>query len=152
MELLDWVLWLHVVAGALWIGGIMWQEANTAAARRMGGDEAYVTTFLSSQATNGRIYPVATIVVLGTAIWMILGRDYLAWDQLWINISFGIFIISFVTGIAYFSRTERQISEAFEAGGYSPEISQRVRTMHMVGRVETILLLALVWLMVFKPL
>lgn len=150
MELLDWVLWVHILAGALWIGGIMWQEGQTAGARRQ-GDEAYVRAFLDAQSTNGKLYPAATLLVFGTAIWMIIGRDYLDFGVLWINISFALFIVSFALGIAYYGRAERRIRADLETGGFDAEILSRVRTVHMVGRGETILLLALVWLMVFKP-
>ncbi len=150
MDLLDWVLWVHIVTGALWIGGVMWQEGHTAGARRE-GEERYVRAVLRAQATNGKLYPAVTLIVFGTAIWLIVGRDYLDFGILWINIAFALFIISFATGIAYFSRTERRLSAELASGGFTAEIAAKVRTMHTVARVETILLLVLVWLMVFKP-
>jgi hypothetical protein len=147
---MNWLLFLHIVAGALWIGGVMWQEAHTAGARR-DGEEAYTRAFLKAQATNGRVYPVATILVIGTALWMIFGQDGLNFGILWIDIATALFAISFITGIAYFSRGSDKLSERLESEGYSAEIASGVRTMHMVARVEVIVLLALVWLMVFQP-
>ncbi len=150
MELLDWVLFVHVLAGALWIGGVMWQEAHTAAHRRE-GEEAYTRAFLRAQATNGKVFPVATILLIGTALWMIFGRDYLSFGTLWIDLATALFVVSFATGIGYFSRGSRKAEAAIEAGGYTPEIGASIRTMHMVARIEVIVLLVLVWLMVFKP-
>jgi len=150
VELLDWVLFVHIVAGALWIGGVMWQEAHVAAHRRE-GEEAYVLAFLRAQATNGKVYPVATILVIGTALWMVFGRDYLSFGTLWIDIATVLFLLSFATGIGYYSRGSKKADEAIRQGGYTPEIGASIRTMHMIGRIETIVLLVLVWLMVFQP-
>ena len=147
---MNWLLFLHIVAGALWIGGVMWQEGHTAAFRR-DGEEAYTRAFLRAQATNGKLYPVATLLVIGTALWMIFATDGLSFGTLWIDIATGLFAVSFITGIAYFSRGSDKLSERLEAEGFNAEIAAGVRTMHMVARVEVIVLLALVWLMVFQP-
>lgn len=150
MGLLDWVLFVHVVAGALWFGGVMWQEGHTAS-HRADGEEAYTRAFLRAQATNDKIFPVATILLIGTALWMVFGREYLSFGTLWIDLATALFVLSFLTGVLYFGRGSKKAIAALEEGGYTPEIGASVRTMHMVGRIETIVLLVVVWLMVFKP-
>jgi len=148
--MMDWVLFVHIVVGIVWVGGVMWQEAHISGARRH-GEEAYVRSILSSQATNGRVFPATTILVIGTAVWMVLGRAELSFGTLWIDLSTGLFVLSFLTGILYFARGEKRLNLQLASEGYSPALGAEVRRVHMVGRVEVIVLLILVWLMVFKP-
>jgi hypothetical protein len=147
---MEWVLFAHVVVGTIWLGGVMYQEALTAGAKRVGREE-YVRTSVRAHAVNARIYPVVTILILATAIWMIVARDELGWSETWISISFAIWIAAVATGIGYFSRKAKVMEAQLADEGPSEGLYQLVTQVHRIARVEVIALLALAFLMIFKP-
>ena len=147
---MDWVLYAHVVFGTLWLGGVMYQEALTAGARREGRD-AYVRTAIRTQSVNGRIYPIVTILILATAVWMILVRDELGWGDTWISLSFLIWIIGVATGVGYFTPKAKAMEKQLADDGVTDELQRLVEQVHRVARIEVIVLLALAFLMIFKP-
>lgn len=147
---MDWVLAAHIALGTLWLGGVMYQEAQAAGARRE-GSEAYIRTAVRAQVTNARVYPVVTILILATAIWMILARDYLSFGDGWIIASLVLWLIGVLTGILYFTPRAKRMATELEASGPSESLLALVERMHLVERLEIILLLALLVLMVIKP-
>ena len=147
---MDWVLYAHVVFGTLWLGGVMYQEALTAGARRESRD-AYVRTAVRAQSVNGRIYPVVTILILATAIWMILVREELGWGDTWISLSFLIWIVAVATGIGYFTPRAKRMDARLASEGVSDGLQKMVEQVHRVARIEVIVLLGLAFLMIFKP-
>lgn len=147
---MDWVLFAHVVAGTLWLGGVMYQEALTAGAKREGREE-YVRTAVRAQVVNGRIYPVVTILILATAIWMIVARDELGWGEMWISLSLGIWGVAVATGIGYFTPKAKAMEARLDAEGVSDGLYELVGTVHRVARIEVVVLLGLAFLMIFKP-
>ena len=147
---MTWVLFAHVALGALWLGGVMYQEALTVGARKSGREE-YVRTAIRVQQVNARIYPPVTILILLTAVWMIVARDHLGFGDLWITLSFTIWLIGVLTGIFYFTAKAKSLSARLEATGVDESLLAEVERVHMVERVEIILLLGLLFLMIFKP-
>lgn len=148
---MEWVLFAHVVLGTVWLGGVMYQEALTAGAKREGREE-YVRTAVRTGLVNARIYPVVTILILATAIWMILAREELAWGDTWIGISLGIWVVAVATGIAYFTpRAKSMAAQLADEGPSSDRLLQEIGKVHMIARIEVVVLLALAFLMVFQP-
>jgi uncharacterized membrane protein len=77
-----------------------------------------------------------------------------AWTigQLWIVLALVLFGVSFLVGAAYFGPESKRIAAAAEAGGpAAPEVQRRIRRMSLVGRLDLLLLLVIVWDMVAKP-
>jgi hypothetical protein len=147
---MEWVLFAHVVVGTIWLGGVMYQEALTAGAKRVSRDE-YVRTSVRAQAVNGRIYPVVTILILATAIWMIAAREELGWGDIWISLSFGIWVIAVATGIGYFTPKAKIMETQLAAEGPSDDLYDLVTKVHRIARIEVIVLLGLAFLMIFQP-
>lgn len=147
---MEWVLFAHVVFGTIWLGGVMYQEALTAGAKREGREE-YVRTAVRAQVVNGRIYPVVTILIFATAIWMILARDELAWGDTWIILSIVIWVGAVATGIGYFTPKAKSMEATLKTEGATDSLYAEVGEVHRVARVEVVVLLALAFLMVFQP-
>lgn len=148
---MDWVLVAHIALGSLWLGGVMYQEVQATGAKREGRD-AYVRTAVRAQVTNARVYPAVTVLLLASAIWMILARDHLSFGDGWITASLTIWLVGVLTGILYFTpRAKRMAAELETNGPSSDTLLSLVEKVHLVERLEIVLLLALLVLMVIKP-
>ena len=147
---MEWVLFAHIVFGTIWLGGVMYQEALTAGARRLGREE-YLRVAVRSHVTNGRIYPAVTILILATAIWMIIANAGIDWGDTWISISFALWLVAVATGIGYFTPKAKQMEQRLADEGPSESLEEFVNKVHTISRIEVVVLLALAFLMVFKP-
>lgn len=147
---MEWVLFVHVMLGTIWLGGVIYQEALVAAARRE-GDEAYVQTAVRAGLTNARLYPPVTMLLLGTAIWMIAVGSHLDWLDGWILAAFGLWLVGVVLGIVYFTPQAKSFAARLQADGPTESLERDVDRMMQVARADTLLLLALLFLMIFKP-
>lgn len=147
---MQWVLFAHIVLGTVWLGGVLYQEMLVASALRE-GREPYVRTAIRTGLTNGRLFPAVTMLLMGTAVWMILAHDHLAWTDGWILASIGLWLVGVVLGIVFFTPQATRLSALFEADGVTEQVVAGVDRMVTVGRVDTILLLGLLLLMVFQP-
>jgi hypothetical protein len=142
------LLFVHILSAIVWFGGAMFSEALVAMNRRK-GDREYVATWTSVAETGARVYPFATILLIVTAIAMVVQRW--SFGTMWIDVALGLFILSFVVGIAYFSPRGKKINEAFEAGEAVPGLVARIRPVHMAQRVDLLVLTVILILMIYKP-
>lgn len=147
---MDWVLFAHIALGTLWLGGVMYQETLVVYAHRE-SEEAYVRTAVRAGMNNAKIYPPTTILLMGTAAWMIFAQDNLEWGDAWIIIASTLWLISVATGIFYFTPKAKELSERLHNEGPTDSVREAVDRMNMVARAEMIPLLAILVMMVIKP-
>lgn len=147
---MEWVLFAHIALGALWLGGVMYQESLVVMAKKE-SREAYVRTAVRAGLNNARIYPPVTILLMATAAWMIIAQDYLSWGDAWIIIASGLWLLSVAMGIAYFTPKANELAARLEDEGPSAEVAQAVDRMNVVARAEIIPLLLILVMMVIKP-
>ncbi len=81
---------------------------------------------------------------------MVLINDTWTVSQTWIWLALVLFTTSILVGAGYFSRADKRILAALEAG-HLEEADRVTRQMLMVSRADLVVLLAVVGLMVFKP-
>lgn len=147
---MQWVLLFHVVLGTVWLGGAIYQETLVSAARRE-SREAHVRTAIRTAMNNARIYPVVTMLVMATAVWMILARSYLDWTDGWIIASIVLWLAGVLLGIFYFTPQAKQLAARLEAEGPTESVGIAAERMLKVASADIIMLLALLTLMIFKP-
>ncbi|MFZ0626159.1 MAG: DUF2269 family protein [Acidimicrobiia bacterium] len=144
------MLLVHVLLGALWLGGVMYQETLVAAARKEGMD-SYVRVAVRTAVNNGKVYPPVTVLLMITAMWMILVRDDLSWGAAWVVAAIILWVIGVVVGIFYFTPKARELAERLENEGSSPSLQTAVDRMQSVARADLVLLVFLLVLMILKP-
>jgi uncharacterized membrane protein len=148
--LYDWLLFLHVLAAMVWVGGAVLLGAIATGVVRSGDPDA-VARFVTSLRTLGpRVLAPATIAVLVLGIWMVL--DNAAWDfgQLWVVVALALFAAAFAIGAAHQSRAALGAERALERGDHD-EALRRLTRWSWGYRVIALLLVAAAWDMVFKP-
>jgi uncharacterized membrane protein len=148
--LYDWLLFLHVLAAMIWVGGgVMLAAVATRVLRD--SDPAAVGRFTRSLRVLGpAVLAPATLSVVGLGIGLVL--DSAAWDfgQTWVQLGLGLFAAAFVIGAAWQSRTATAATRAAAIGDASEARRQLVR-WSWGYRLIVVLLVVAAWDMTTKP-
>jgi len=148
--LYDWLLFLHVLAAMVWLGGLVTLTAFGIRTLRSGQPDA-VGRFVGSLPVIGPIVLApASLSVVGFGIWLVLDTD--AWDfgQTWVWLALVLFGGAFVIGAAFLSRAAIGAQRAVDAGDDDGAARQLRRWAVGSGTIVLLLVVA-AWDMVFKP-
>lgn len=148
MTLYEVLLFFHIVGVAVWVGGSIMLGFISSRVERT-GDAQYRARFAQSAAVVGPVIGVSAVVVLGTGIGMVL-ESAVELSETWVWLGLVLFGLSAVVGGAYFAPASNRIVAALESGQLE-EADRRARTFNMVSRLDTLLLVVILGLMVFKP-
>ena len=148
--LYGWLLFLHVLAAMVWVGGgIM---LAVLAARVLGDpDPSAVGRFTGSLRVLGPlVLAPATVAVLGLGIGLVVDTE--AWDfgQLWVQLGLGLFAAAFLVGAAWQSRSALAATRAAAHEDDSEVRRQLRRWLAGYWLIVTLLVVA-VWDMTTKP-
>jgi uncharacterized membrane protein len=149
MTLYELLLFVHIVAVAVWVGGSIMLGFISSRVERT-GDAQYRARFATSAGVVGPIIGVSAGLVLASGIWMVVESEAIELSQTWVWLGLALFALSLVVGATYFARASDRIVKALEAGQVE-EADRRARTFNLVSRLDTLLLVVILGLMVFKP-
>lgn len=146
----DWLLFLHVLAAMVWVGGGVVLAVSSM--RALGDpDPAAIGRFTSSLRTLGPlVLAPATIAVLGLGVWMVLDSPAWGFDQLWLQLALGLFVAAFVIGAGWQSRSAIAATRAASAGDHG-EARRQLRRWILGYALIIALLVVAVWDMTTKP-
>jgi uncharacterized membrane protein len=148
--LYDWLLFLHVLAAMVWVGGGLMLTVNAARVLR-DPDPAAVGRFTASLRVVGPlVLAPATIAVLGLGIGLVVDTD--AWDfgQLWVQLGLALFAAAFLIGAAWQSRTALASTRAAARNDNTEARRQLRRWLWGYGLIVGLLVVA-AWDMTTKP-
>jgi uncharacterized membrane protein len=149
-DLYDWLLFLHVVAAMVWLGGGILLAALAARVLR-DRDPAAISGFIANLRVLGpAMLAPATVAVVGLGVWMVLNSS--AWDfaQLWIQFGLALFAGAFLIGAGYLSRAAIGAERA-AGDGKADEAIRHLTRWSWGYRAVVLLLLVATWDMIFKP-
>ena len=150
VTLYDWLLFGHVLAAMVWVGGALllsllaWQALRSA-------DEHAVGRFVVNLRVIGpRVFAPAVVLLLAFGIGMV--ADSSAWDfgQTWLQVGVGLFAAAFLVGVVLLSQTAVRAERAVARD----DRPAAVRALRLWCRAYTsvlVLLVAATWVMVAKP-
>jgi uncharacterized membrane protein len=148
--LYDWLLFGHLIAAMVWVGGLAGLLTQAVAILRGGGAEGAVRFVAGLRLIGPRLLLPAMASVVGLGIWLVADSEAWGFDQLWIQLGLGLFIAAFVLGAAHQSRAALAAERAAEAGDL--QAVSRHLSRWAWGTVVIVGLLAVAtWDMVFKP-
>ena len=148
MTLYEVLLFFHIVAMALWVGGGI-MTFISAKAEGM-GEAALKARFGKRSGVIGGVIGVSAFVVLGTGIGMVLNSDAVELSQTWVWVGLSLFGLSTIIGVAFYAPQSVKILAALEAGK-TDETARRVKQWDKVVWLDSLLLLVIVGVMVLKP-
>ena len=148
--LYGWLLFLHVLAAMVWVGGGV-MLAVVAARVLRDPDPGAVGRFTGSLRVLGPlVLGPATVAVLGLGIGLVVDTE--AWDfgQLWVQLGLGLFAAAFLVGAVWPSRSALAATRATAQEDDAEARRQLRRWLAGYWLIVTLLVVA-VWDMTTKP-
>ncbi|GEM_PF-1758840 len=152
MSLDNWIHFVHILGGIVWVGGGVTLLLIGARARTSSDPNAIPEFARTLRYVGLRALTPAVIVVLITGVWLVLDSAAWRFSQLWVILALALFGLAFLIGAVFLSRVVIQMERAVGTGasGAADGAALVSRWMLGYGMILVILLVAL-WDMVFKP-
>ena len=151
MNRYEWLLFFHIAAAIVWLGGGVAIQVLAIRANRT-DDPARMTTIAHEAEWFGtRIFLPSSLLVLVLGIILTIDGP---WDfgQTWVILALIGYGLSFVTGAAFLGPESGRIGKLLAAEGPdSPAVRARIQRIFFVSRIELVLLYLIVLDMVIKP-
>jgi uncharacterized membrane protein len=148
--LYDWLLFLHIVAGMVWVGGGVLLAALAARVLR-DREPAAVARFVGNLRVIGPLaLAPSTVAVVGLGVWLVLDSSAWGFGQRWGQRALALFAAAFLIGAAHQSRAAINAERAAAEGDHDEALRQLAR-WSWGYRLIVLLLIAATWDMVFKP-
>ncbi len=148
---MEWILLLHVLAGAALFGGQFYVESLMASAARTKDPETIMTVGVKVGLTNMRIFPAAGFVVLITGIWIVLQSVY-EFEMLFVTIGFALTLLALANGLFILKPRVAEIGELVaEKGLTDPETMAKAKSVGNLGHIQTLLVSIIIVVMVLQP-
>lgn len=142
----DWLLFLHIVSGVVYLGGAV---AVTVQAT---GAAAMPRQFLKLADVAGRAIGIGAALTLVTGIALVLESDFYGFSMTFVLIGIGGLLISgAVDGMFTRKRVAALQAKMDEEGPDAPGIGEGLRRVMMVNAAVIGILVFVIWAMVFKP-
>lgn len=144
------LLFFHILAVTVWIGGGFMLQILLYRARRAGPD-AVASLNESAEWTSQRIFMPASFAVLGFGIWLVVDGPWNFSDP-WIGIGILGYAISALNGMINIGPSARKMKELIaEKGPTDPGVGKLSRRIDIAGRIDLVVLFAVLLDMVVKP-
>lgn len=147
MNLYNVLLFLHVLSAVIWLGGGV---VLALVAVRTRGSTSSAQMFATLVPYIGiRVFMPAVVALPVTGIWMVLIDSEWKFEQAWVRIGIGLFLVAFAVGAVYLSRVGIAMARAAGSGG--ADLGALVNRW-LVGYALVLVALSVVVAdMVFKP-
>jgi len=139
--MLDWIVVLHVMAGAAWFGGQVYVEGLMAATARTKESGMILSTAINIIKTSVRVFSVAAVLLLVTGIWIVLDdASPFAFEDMFVSIGFLIVLIGLGVTLFYFRPKGAALEAAVEQQGLSSTAAlATAKQVSMVSHIMTFL-------------
>lgn len=148
--LYNWLLFAHVIAAMVWVGGAVVLGALAIRAVRDPEPGAVGRFAAGVRVIGPRVLAPATLGVVGFGVWLVANSA--AWDfgQLWVQLALALFAGAFAIGAAHQSRTAIAAERAAERGDDDEARRQLARWSWGYWAIVALLIVA-TWDMTAKP-
>ena len=151
MSYFEFLLFGHLLAAMVWLGGDLMLQMFYLRARAAGPPA--VAQFAKDVEWIGlRVLNTASLLVVIFGVLLVIDSDFYEFSQFWISAALAMFLLSAVTGAAFLGpETGRIGALSDEKGPEDPEVQARIARVVTISRIELVLLILIVLDMVLKP-
>ncbi len=150
MNATDAFRFLHVLSAIIWVGGGAMMQLLINRATEL-GPETTAEFSKAAEWTSQHVFMPAAFSALGFGIATVAAGGY-DWAAMWIGLGFAGFLVSALIGTAILGPTYKKMAAlAAERGPHDPVVTHMARRIQFAGRVDLIILIAVVFVMVVKP-
>jgi uncharacterized membrane protein len=142
--------YIHILAAMVWVGGAFTLQIYGIYTARSGDPTAIARFGRDVAVVGGRVFPVASIVLLIAGVIMVLQRW--SFGQTWIMVALILWVVSLLVGVLYIGPRSGKVGELFAAEGPTSVAGRTLMNqVFLVARLELVSFAVIVFLMVFKP-
>jgi uncharacterized membrane protein len=145
----QWFLFAHVLAAAAWAGGGLVLVALSIAARRQSDPTQELALVRLGGKIGGPFFGFAGLALIGFGIALVQNGHW-HYDRFFVEFGFGAWAFSTVTGIVYYGLEQKGLDAAAERGD-TAEVRRMLERYYWVGRLDTLVLVAAIFVMATKP-
>ncbi len=150
--MIDLVVVVHVMAGALWFGGAVYVEGLMASAARTKDPGTIMTVAGHVGTTSQRLFLGAGVLILITGPWMVTDRAMFSFEMVFVSVGFAVAIIAVGLGLFYFKPSGNEVRRLIaEHGLTSPEAMGKAKQIGNISHISTLLVSIALIVMVVKP-
>jgi uncharacterized membrane protein len=143
----EFLLFVHVTAAVIWLGGAFTFQMYGAVVRH-GGDADEIARFAGRAGMLAeRMFVPASLVVILAGVGMMIDGSW-DWGQLWVVFALVTFAASFVTGLFVISPMAKRLPGV---GPATPAGQDLIRRLFTVLRIDLVYMYAIVFAMTVKP-
>lgn len=139
------------MAAIVWVGGAI--MAQLLIHRIRNGDTPQMMGVLGKEIGHigERVFTPASIVVLLAGIYMVLEAD-IGFGEPWVAMGLGGLILTVIIGMGYLGPQSKRMDELVAAHGpAAPEVKAQADRLILAARLDLVVLVAVVFLMTYKP-
>jgi uncharacterized membrane protein len=142
----DFLLILHIVGAAGWLGGGLFGAFAYPTVARS-GPPAAAGILAVFEKWGSAYFGVTSGLVLLSGIGMVISSDAFAWSDAFVLIGLGAFLVSGIVQSTVGGRANKRLAAAAESG---TGIEEAVSSWRQISLVDIAVLLVVVWAMVTK--
>jgi uncharacterized membrane protein len=146
----QWLVFVHVLAAMVWVGGLVALSALGTYVLRTGERDAVARFVGSFRVIGPFVLMPASILVLVFGIWLVLDSPGWSFEQTWIWLAVALLAAAVLVGAAFLGRSAIAAERAVQAGEHATAM-QELRRWSWGIRLILLLLVVATWDMVFKP-
>lgn len=147
----EWLVFFHVLAAIVWVGGAAITQVMALRIIRSGDDRQVAGFAQTIEWIGFRVYVPASLLVVVVGFVMVGQSEAWSLGQTWIWLSLVFYGVSFLMGLLFLGpETGRLGALLQESGAGDPEYKRRLVRILNVSRGELLLLFGVVFLMVTK--
>ena len=147
MTIYQGLLFAHVVAALVWVGGGTMLHVVAFRARTR-GPEGLLAFSEDMEWIGKNVLTPAALLVLACGLGMVI--DGWSFGEDWVIAALTMYAIAFGTAMTFFGSESARAKEAMQAGRYA-EAEAHIDRLTLAGRIELGLLYLIVFDMFFKP-
>ena len=151
MTLYELLLFVHVLAAAAWVGGVLLFAFVLELALRAQERSLLLRLIAYDDRLAPIFYIPAIVLVLAAGVGLVLDGPWSFGDG-WVIAGIVLLASAFVLGIAFFLPTAKRLKTALDSGGVdSAEVIGELRTYRTLTWIDAAILVAAVFVMTTKP-
>jgi uncharacterized membrane protein len=148
--LYEWLLFLHILAAMIWLGGLVALAAFGVRALRSGDSETLARFVPNLRAIGPVVLAPSSLLALAFGIWMVADNDAWGFGQTWVWLALALVAVAVLVGAAFLSRYGLAAERAVGVGDHAEARRQVKRWALGIGSI-LLILVVVTWDMVFKP-
>lgn len=143
----DWLLLIHIVAAAIWLGGALVLYLLSRASVQSGEESRMIRQY---EWVGPRTGGPMSLVIVATGAWMVLRNEAWSLGDLWIILGLAAFAVLTYIGLGIHLPNYKRIHAA-EEDGDTDRVKRLARRGFALAGWEVVILVVLFGVMVFKP-